>query len=393
MEGPLTGIRVFDLSQVVAGPLATQLLAEQGADVIKVEPPGGELVRFRGRDHVISLYANCNRGKRCLGIDLSVDGGLDVALELVATCDVFIENFRPGVAERLGLGYDAVRAVAPDIVYCSIYGFGSTGPYAERAVLDPVIQAITGMVAGQASDDLPFPDLVRTLVADKTTAYTAAQAITAALVAKANGHGGQHVEVPMLDATLAWYWPDGMSDLTHPDPTIAPRRAPDSYQLVPTTDGQVVYYFATDRQLQGMWRVLGREDLLEFPELSTMLGLTTNPDRGIEAGLAIREGIARFSTAEIVERFAEEGIPCGPVLDRTAVFEDPQVQHNDIIVEWEHPIAGVLRQPRPAVRFSRTPGGFRPQIGSAGEHTDEVLTELGHSPDDITALRTRGVVD
>jgi crotonobetainyl-CoA:carnitine CoA-transferase CaiB-like acyl-CoA transferase len=392
MNGPLHGYRILDLSQVVAGPLATQMLAEQGADVLKIEPPGGELLRLHGPDHVMSLHANCNRGKRCLAVDLSNQEGTDLMLQLAATCDVFVENFRPGVTERLGLGYEAVRAANPDIVYCSVYGFGSTGPYCDRAVLDPVIQAITGMVAGQASPALPFPDLIRTLVADKSTAYTVAQAITAALLARERGAGGQFIEVPMLDATLAWYWPDGFSDLTQEDPTIAPRRAPDNYQLIETVDGRVVYYVATDKQVQGMWRVLGRDDLLADPNFNKISAIGKDPKLAIAMGEAIHVGIAAMKTADVIERMAAEGIPCGPVLERADVMSDPQVVHNDIVVEWNHPTAGPLRQPRPAARFSKTPGEFRAQIGVTGEHTDEILGELGYDDAQIAMLRGAGTV-
>jgi crotonobetainyl-CoA:carnitine CoA-transferase CaiB-like acyl-CoA transferase len=392
MNGPLHGYRVLDLSQVVAGPLATQLLAEQGADVLKIEPPGGELIRVSGTDHVRSLHANCNRGKRCLAVNLLDQAGVDLMLELAATCDIFIENFRPGVTTRLGLGYDAVRAVNPDIVYCSVSGFGPTGPYSDRAVLDPVIQAITGMVAGQASASLPFPDLVRTLVADKSTAYTVAQAITAALLARERGAGGQFIDISMLDATLAWYWPDGFSDLTHEDPTIAPRRAPDNYQLLDTIDGQVVYYVATDRQLQGMWRVLGRDDLLSDADYNEIRAIAADPNRAIAMGDAIRAGVATMVTEDVVERMAAEGIPCGPVIERADVMSDPQVEHNDIIVRWVHPTAGPLRQPRPAAKFSATPGDFRAEIAHVGQHTDEILGELGYDPAAIAMLREVGAV-
>ncbi len=393
MQGPLTGIRVLDLSQVVSGPLATQMLAEQGAEVFKIEPPDGELLRVFGVDHVRSLHANCNRGKRCLAVDLREQSGVDLVLELAATCDVFVENFRPGKTAELGLGYEALKSASPDIVYCSVYGFGSSGPYSDRAVLDPVIQANTGMVAGQASDSLPFPDLIRTLVADKSTAYTVAQAITAALLARERGNaGGQHIEVPMLDATLAWYWPDGFSDLTHPDPTLAPRRAPDNYQLIDTLDHQIVYYVATDRQIVGMWEVLGRDDLMNDPDYNTMRGLGGDPARLTAAGDAIREGLAQMGSEEAVAAMTARGIPCGPVIDRHEVFTDPQVVHNNLIVEWEHPTAGLLRQPRPAAQFSETPGAFRFEIGHVGEHTDEILVELGYDEAGIAMLRGVGTV-
>jgi crotonobetainyl-CoA:carnitine CoA-transferase CaiB-like acyl-CoA transferase len=249
----MTGIRILDLSQVVAGPLATQMLSEQGADVVKVEPLAGELLRLGRRGGFPPLFANDNRGKRSIALDAQEEAGRAIVLELAEDADVFVENFRPGVADRLGLGEDAVRQVAPDIVYVSITGFGPTGPYSDRACLDPVIQGLTGMVTGQRSHELPFPDLIRTLVADKTTAYTAAQAITAALFARERGAGGQHIELSMLNATLAWFWPDGMSDHTALDDEARPRRASDGYKLTDTSDGQIIYFVTSTDQILGIW--------------------------------------------------------------------------------------------------------------------------------------------
>ncbi len=392
MPGPLEGIRVLDLSQVVSGPLATQMLAEQGAEIFKIEPLDGELVRTTGPDHIWGLYANCNRGKRCLSVDLEVPEAVSLVLKLAATCDVFVENFRPGVTERLGLGFDAVRARRPDIVYCSISGFGPDGPYADRPVLDPVIQAICGMVAGQASESLPFPDLIRTLVADKATAYTAAQAVTAALFARERGHGGQLLEIPMLDASLAWFWPDGMSDLTHLDATMAPVRVCDRYLLVDTLDGQIVYFIATDRQVRAMWRSLGRADLLDDPELSRIRPITLDPALAQKANEAILGGIAKLTTAETVQRFNAEGIPCGQVLGRSEVLRDPQVIHNETIVEWEHPLGGAMRGPRPPVRFAQTPAQFLPDVATTGAHSEQILRELGCDDERIAELRRKGAI-
>ena len=391
-SGPLTGIRILELSQIVSGPLAVQLLAEQGAEVTKVEPVAGDLLRIRQPEVIPPLHANNTRGKRSIAIDMSHPAGLGIVLDLAEGIDVFVENFRPGVCERIGLGEAAVRERSPDVIYVSISGFGPDGPYADRAVLDPVIQGITGMVDGQRSEALPFPDLVRTLVADKTTAYTAAQAITAALYARVQGAGGQHLEIPMLDATLSWFWVDGMTDRTYPDdPVTWARRATDWYQLTPTADGQIVYYLTTTSQLHGMYRAIERDDLIDDERYSE-ISVIRDPEAAAVIGAAIAAGVAALPTAVVVERLAEGSVPAGPVLDRPQVEEDAQVVHNDVIAEWHHPVMGRIRQPRPPVRFSTTPTTMRQQIDTLGQSTDALLRELGHDDDAIAALRAAGTV-
>lgn len=391
MTGPLDGVRILDLSQVVAGPLATMMLAEQGADVIKVEGPTGEMTRLQGPDDVNALIANDNRAKRSVIVDLAADGGAEVILRLAKTCDVVFENFRPGVADRLGVGYDAIQAVAPDIIYVSITGFGEDGPYADRVALDPVIQALTGLVHGQMSMALPFPDLIRTLVADKSTAYTAAQAATAALFARANGAGGQRIDLAMLDATMAFFWPDGMSDKTYDDPARDPMRVVDLYRLVDTADGQIVYFISTQGQLEGMWKLLGLDEFLDDPDLGSLARLGADPEKAVAASMQADGLIAAKTTAEMVALCAEHSIPCGPVLDREAALADPQLVHNGVLVDWEHPTGGKLRQARPAPHFSATPSPLCPMVAHAGEHTDEILAEAGFDADEIADLAARGI--
>ncbi|MEZ5245419.1 MAG: CoA transferase [Acidimicrobiales bacterium] len=389
--GPMSGIRILDITQVVAGPLATQMLAEQGAEVIKIEPLGGELLRLGLRHGFPPLFANDNRGKRSVAIDTTTETGRDLVLELARDADVFIENFRPGVSERLGLGEAAVRGVAPDIVYVSVTGFGPTGPYAERACLDPVIQGLTGMVHGQTSRDLPFPDLIRTLVADKTTAYTAAQAISAALFARERGAGGQHIEIAMLDAVLAWFWPDGMSDFTLPDDPLPRRRASDNYRLTDTADGQIIYYLASTDQVRGMWRALGRDDLLADDRYNH-IGLGADPEALAFVGATIVEEIGKLTTDEAIERLARESVPAGPIHERADVLTDPQIVHNELIVEWQHPDLGRVRQVRPPVVFHGTPTTMLHQIEDIGTSTRSVLHRAGLDDARIDDLVARGVV-
>ncbi len=390
--GPLTGIKIIDLTQVVAGPFATQLLAEQGAEVVKVESLTGDLLRGGRIEGFSAIYANTNRGKRSIALDLKTDAGLQVVLDLTRDADVFVENFRPGVCDRLGLGENTIRETTPDIIHVSINGFGPTGPYADRPALDPIMQGYTGMVSGQASDEFPFPDFIRTTAADKAAAYTAAQAITAALYARDHGAGGQHLEVPLLDSALAWYWVDGMADYTQPDNTEPSRRIADAFRLIDTSDGQVVYYTATSERMAGLLRTLGRPDLAADDRYSNLNSLAANPEyQGVTAN-AIADGLGALTTTEAIDRLTAEGVPCGPILDRSEVANDPQVRHNKCLVEWEHPVIGRLRQAIPAVRFSATPAQLRREIDELGASTVDILIELGRENDQIEALRRDGVL-
>jgi crotonobetainyl-CoA:carnitine CoA-transferase CaiB-like acyl-CoA transferase len=251
MSGPLDGIKVVDFSQVVSGPFAAMLLADQGADVIKVEPLAGPGDSTRGATSFAkggfpALFLNNNRGKRSIGIDLGSEEARQIALDLCSQADIVVQNFRPGAMERLGLGYESVKATKPDIIYCSISGFGPTGPYATRPVLDPVIQGLTGIIDRQLNPEIPFPDLVRNLIADKSSALTAAQAMTAALFVRERTGVGQHIEVPMLDATTYFFWNDGMMDKTLIDDDVSGGlRIAHVYRLTDCADGKIVYFVSS----------------------------------------------------------------------------------------------------------------------------------------------------
>src|SRR6201993_1420631 len=216
MPGALRGVRVLDLTTMVAGPVATRMLADQGAEVIKIEPPSGDLVRrlSNGRNGMSAFFLSCNRNKRSLAVDLKAAEGLAIVKKLIATAQVLVHNFRPGAAERVGLAEDAVRAIRRDLVYVSISGFGERGPYAGQRAYDPVIQALSGLADIQRDRDTGRPRMVRTIIADYTTGVTTAQAVTAALFARNRSGGGQHVRIAMLDAMIAYLWPEAMSSLT-----------------------------------------------------------------------------------------------------------------------------------------------------------------------------------
>ena len=225
MAGALDGYRIVDVTQVISGPLATRILADQGADVIKVEPPGGDILRLMGgKGGLAPTFTTTNRSKRAVVLDLKKPQGLATLKRLVATADVFVQNNRPGAAERMGIGEDALRAVSPRLIYVSISGFGETGPYRHKRVYDPLIQGMSSLAEIQGGPG-GRPGLVRVIVPDKVTALTAAQSITAALLSRERTGEGQHVRLSMLDAVIAFVWPEGMAYHTFVSPEL-PKRAP-----------------------------------------------------------------------------------------------------------------------------------------------------------------------
>ena len=398
MPGPFDGIRVLDLSQVVSGPLATMLLADQGAEVTKIEPiPGtGTLDSTRlpvfMKGGISALYVNNNRGKRAITLDVRQDEGRAIALELAAEADVFVQNFRPGAIERLGLGYDDVRAVNPKVVYVSISGYGPSGPYAQRPVYDPIIQGLSGMVSRQTNPEIPIPDLVRNLVADKTTALTAAQAISAALFHRERTGEGQHVEIPMIDSFLYFFWPDGMMDGTLLDEDASGGFIlAEIYSLTPTADGRIIYFTASDAQRLNLFRALGHAEWGEDPRFATIAASTT-PENAEKLGAMINNAFLEMTSEEAMTRLLENDVPCGVILDPAQVPEDAQILHNGTLETWTHPEAGAIRQPRPAARFSASPAAIRPSASPLGADNDAVLSELGRSSAEIARLRERGVL-
>ncbi len=292
MAGPLEGIRVLDLTSMVSGPMATMILADQGADVVKVEPPAGDRMRGLSRSVMTGAFLSSNRNKRSLCLDLKQPEALEIVKELAARSDVFIQNFRPGAIERMGLGEDVVRGLRPDVVYVSISGFGETGPFAQQRVYDPVIQALSGLADIQADAGTRRPRMVRTIVPDKTTAVTAAQAITAALLARERTGVGQHVRLAMLDAMVAFLWPEGMSSLNFVGREKDPTASQVAHDMIyETADGFVTAAVISDAEWRGLCRALGHEEWLEIEEFQTLVGRFEHRDRRIAMTAdAIRAG-------------------------------------------------------------------------------------------------------
>jgi crotonobetainyl-CoA:carnitine CoA-transferase CaiB-like acyl-CoA transferase len=392
MPGPLHGYRVVDLTSNVAGPLATMILGDQGADIIKVEAPdGGDATRAGGnrRAGFTASFLNNNRNKRSIVLDLKSAGGREALLRLAAGADVFVQNFRPGVAERLGVGEEPVRAVSPKIVYVSISGFGEKGPYAEKPAYDPVIQGFSGLATVQAGSDEIRPRLLRTILPDKLTAITASQAITAALLARERTGEGQHVRLSMLEAVLAFLWASDMSGQTFVGDEPARQEAASAIDLIyETADGYITAAALTDRQWNGLAHALERPEWLEDERFKTPALRQKNIDARLQL---TQEALITRPTAEWLDRLTRVGVPCAPVLTRNQVIRHPQVQEMGIVVETKHPAAGHLRQSRPAARFSRTPPGIRHGAPELGEHTQEVLAELGYSAAEIAALRSENL--
>ena len=264
MPGALHGFRIIDTTQLISGPLATMILGDQGADVIKVEPPGtGDLTRALGgaQRGLAPIFATTNRNKRSLVLDLKQPTGVEALMRLVKTADLFVQNFRPGTAERLGLGEADLRGVRPELVYVSISGFGERGPYAKRRVYDPVIQALSGLADIQRDPESGRPRMFRLIVPDKVTALTAAQAMTAALLARERTGCGQHVRLAMLDAVVAFMWPEGMARHTFTGGDVGGSRPADVRDLVfETTDGWITAGAVSDAEWRGLTRALGHPE-------------------------------------------------------------------------------------------------------------------------------------
>ena len=389
----MDGFRIIDVTSMVSGPSATMLLADQGADVIKVENPnGGDHTRSSAntQNGFSANFLNNNRSKRSVALNLKEEPAKKALLKLCEGTDVFIQNFRPGVVDRMGIGEADIRAVAPDIIYVSICGFGETGPYAAKPVYDPLIQALSGLATVQAGSDAERPRLVRTILPDKLTGTVAAQAITAALLARTRTGEGQHIRVSMLDTIIAFLWGSDMGSQTFIDKPFPQQNAASFIDLIyETADGHISVAVQSDREWQALTHAFGKPEWLDDPRFGTPALRQEN----IDDRLNLTQEVLRTDTsAKWLKKLEAEDVPCAPVLTRSQAIEHPQVAANAIVIETEHHLAGGVRQARPAAVFSGTPVDIRRGGPALGEHTAEVLAEAGCSPDEIAVL-TGGAKD
>lgn len=387
--GPGSGFKVVDFTTAYSGPITTQNLGDLGFDVIKVEPLRGDVIR-----HVVppvraglgGWFAQVNRNKRSIALDLKSDPARDLVLRLVEDADVVIENYRPGVADRLGIGYEACKARNSGIVYAAISGFGPTGPYAALPVYDHIIQGMSGMMPRLGGDGPPkmFPGIL----ADKYTPAVAVIGILGALLSRERRGGeGQRLDISMMDSYAQLMLPDQIASESFQPTEGFESNVRDLFRSWKTQDGYVVGYAPEDHQFIGLCKALEAESLLEDPRFATYEARMANTDA---VNVEIEKRLLRWSSEEFVSRAREHGAPFGPVYGIAELLEDPQVAHNGTIFDAEDPQGGPARYVGYPCFYSETPASLRRHPPRLGEHTDEILGELGLSTDAIEELRASG---
>jgi len=416
--GPLEGVTVLDASRVLVGPFCTMQLGDLGADVVKIErPDGGDQTRgwhppTYGDSDESAYYLSVNRNKRSLTLNLDSEEGREVFRELAGEADVVVENFRVGQMESWGLGYADLREENPGLVYCSLSGYGEWGPDSERPAYDLVMQAEGGMMSITGEEDGP-PVRVGVAIADIGAGMYATQAILSALLSRELGDGdggggsgsesdsasegagsptGQKIDVSLLDGQVAWmtymasnYFATGDSPgrMGSKHPTIVP------YRAFPTTDGYVVVAVASEHIWPRFCGALDRPDLVEDDRFETNADRVTNRDT-LDAILEAE--IAEYATAEILDAFEDHGVPATDVRDMADVFENPQVRARDMHQQVSHPTAGEVAMPGSPMHFSGTPTSIRRHPPLLGEHTEEILREVGYTDEEIERLVEDGVL-
>ena len=386
MSGPFNGVRVLELTSTVSGPFAGMMLADQGAEVIKIEPPGiGDLARFMGtiKDGMGAMFSTLNRNKKCICLDFKNEEDLSVLMQLVSTADVLIENYRPGIVKKLGIDYEALKEIKPDLIYCSISGYGQTGPYKEKKVYDPLIQGTVGIPHAQNTE---FPELIRTIIYDKVTGLTCAQAISAALYQKANGEGGQYLPISMMESALYYNWPDLMMNYTFEEGGINLGELADLFEVYETKDGGVVLIIiANDEIFNKFCEVF--ELKLHFDEkYNNLVSRIINKKELTEE---INKVTRNLSSNELENRMDIEGISASVCNELKDVHTDPQVIEQGSIITIEHPQLGKMRMPKPPASMKGQnifPNSLAPVLGFDNR---EILEELGIENDTITRMEDR----
>ena len=394
-EKPLTGLKVVEMSTMITCSLAAMMMRAQGAEVVKVEPVlMGDPMRYVGsmKNGQSALFHNCNRGKRSLAIDMKNQHGIEAVKRLAADADVMVNNYRPGVMDALGIGPDAVRALNPRLVNVSVTGFGTVGPMAQRPAYDHVIQGISGLTGLQGGDyegDAQY-DFIKMLICDKVTAYTVAQAATAALVARASTGEGQHIDISMLHACLAFMWPDGMMGHTlHDDDVINMPPMSESYHVLNTKDGSIACTALTDQHWEAILKLIDREELKEDERFATLPGRMMHlPD----IMKVLKAGVENLSMAQVMSAFEAADIPSTPCETRHTVSANEQVQAIGALETYVTENMGKLTAPTPPVLFAGAPTSLAEPSPGHGQHSRAIMDELGFDADTVEDMAQKGAL-
>ena len=386
MSGPLSGYKVIELTSTVSGPVAGMILGDQGAEIIKIEPPMiGDLARFMGerRSGLSAMFATLNRNKRSLVLDLKHETDKEIFLQLIETADVLIENYRPGIMRKLGFDYETLHALNPGLVYASISGYGQSGPYQHKRVYDPLIQATIGAAAEQQRDR---PTNIRTVIFDKVTGYTMAQSITAALLARSKTGEGQHLSISMLASALYFQWPDVMWSHTFKgDSDEVSGPLADWFQIYKTADGYASIILATNASFEKLCSLLDIELHLD-DRFNTLQGRVEN-----QASLQqlLEEALANWSTEEICTRLDSHDVPAAKVNTLDDMISDPQIMEQGALQDIEHPLAGPMRVANTPFKFIGQGELASSHAPLLGQHSREILQELGRPEEDIQRIEQR----
>tara|TARA_Y100001936_G_scaffold58962_1_gene58166 strand:- start:452 stop:1651 length:1200 start_codon:yes stop_codon:yes gene_type:complete len=383
-HGPLSGVKVLDLTAMVSGPVCTMMLGDQGADVIKIEPLDGELTRKVGNSNngMTTTFLCCNRSKRSLALDLKKKNGINILKKLIKTADVLVQNFRPGTMKRMGLSYEEVTKINKNIIYASISGFGDKGPYSSQRVYDPVIQALSGLADIQRDQETNFPKMVRTIIPDKTTAMAAAQAISSALFYRERYGKGQHIKIAMLDVMVSYLWPEGSASLSFVGKEGNPAAGQMGLDLVfETKDKKYITAGAvTDKEWLGMCTAFNKPELLTDDRFSTP---RARFDNKTERRIIIANEIKKHNCLEILKKLHENEVPSAPILSREELLENEQIVENKIIEFHDSKIFGKVRSPRPAPIYSESDINGAQLAPLLGENSIEILEELEFTTNEI----------